>query len=303
MIFAGPARHVGRIAAKEFNDRLRSGWVLACVVLWLGAVGLTSFFGLAQVGRIGIQGYERTVASLLNLVQYFVPLLALLLGHDLIVSEREDRTLGLILASGVSRVRLVLGKWIGGCLTLSVPLALGFVIAGAGIGLAARDTAVVPFLLLASSGLSLGLVFLSAGLAISTLCRTRVQALALALLTWCIAVFVFDLVALSVVLSAKAPVVAQEIELVCDATHVNAAADLHSAYDISAPAPTEAPRQATRPSLTVFLLANPIDLFRAVNLSMQTSAAVPIWGAVSACVAWLAALLGASIWRFRSLDL
>jgi ABC-type transport system involved in multi-copper enzyme maturation permease subunit len=165
-------KHVRAITLKEFNDRFRSGWVIACALVWLGAIALTSLFGLVQIGRIGVQGYERTVASPLNLVQYLVPLLGLLLGHDLIVSEREERTLPLLLAGGVSRVRVLLGKYLGGCLALAFPLALGFVIAGTVIGLSAKDKAVVPFVALALSGLTLAMVFLSLGLLISTCCRT-----------------------------------------------------------------------------------------------------------------------------------
>ena len=73
----GAIKHLAAIAAKEFGDRFRSGWVITCMLLWLGAVGLASLFGLLQIGRIGLQGYERTVVSLLNLVQYLVPLLGL----------------------------------------------------------------------------------------------------------------------------------------------------------------------------------------------------------------------------------
>ncbi len=62
-------RQVGIIAGKELGDRLRSGWVIACALVWLGAIALTSLFGLVQVGKIGVQGYERTVMILLNLVQ------------------------------------------------------------------------------------------------------------------------------------------------------------------------------------------------------------------------------------------
>src|SRR6266536_3334927 len=146
-------RQVRLIAAKEFGDRFRSGWVIACVLVWLGAIGLTSFLGLLQIGRIGVQGYERTVISLLNLVQYLVPLLGLLLGHDLIVSENEERTLKLILAGGISRARLLLGKFLGGCVTLAVPLILGFIIAGTAIGVTVKDSGIAPFLRLAASGL------------------------------------------------------------------------------------------------------------------------------------------------------
>ena len=215
-------RQITLIAVKEFGDRLRSGWVIACVLVWLGAIGLTSFFGLLQIGRIGVQGYERTVISLLNLVQYLVPLLGLLLGHDLIVSETEDHTLRMVLAGGISRTRLMFGKFCGGCLTLAVPLLFGFAIAGTVIGVAAKDDQFASFLKLAVSGLGLGILFLALGLAISTISRTRVQALVLALLTWCLAVFVFDLVALGMLVSNNSAAAAQEIEFVCDATHVNA---------------------------------------------------------------------------------
>src|SRR5205085_12332724 len=113
---------------------------------------------------------------LLNVVQYLVPLLGLLLGHDLIVSESEERTLRPILAGGVSRSRLLLGKFVGGCLSLGAPLLLGFAIAGVLIGLTARDQAFVCFLRLAVSGLALGIVFMAFGLAISSFSRSRVQA-------------------------------------------------------------------------------------------------------------------------------
>src|ERR1051325_4596109 len=118
------------IAFKEFRDRSRSGWVIACVLAWLAVISLTSLFGLIQIGHIGVQGYERTTLSLLNLVQYLVPLLGLLVGHDLIVREREDRTLNLVLASGVNRIHLMAGKFLGGALTVTVPLLVGFAIAG-----------------------------------------------------------------------------------------------------------------------------------------------------------------------------
>jgi ABC-type transport system involved in multi-copper enzyme maturation permease subunit len=291
------------IAAKEFGDRFRSGWVIACVVVWLGAIGLTSFLGLLQIGRIGAQGYERTVISLLSLVQYLVPLLGLLLGHDLIVSENEERTLRLVLAGGVSRTRLLLGKFFGGCLTLTVPLALGFAIAGTVIGWAAKDKGFAPFLKLALSGMVLGIVFLGIGLTISTFSRTRVQSLVAALLAWCFFVFVFDLIALSMIISTKAPAAAQEIEIVCDAMHVNAAADIHSGYDHLTDDKQPRPVAANRSWGLGWLVVNPVDLFRVVNLSQQLDFRVPAFTSLLAVTLWLASMLGASLWQLRRTDL
>jgi ABC-type transport system involved in multi-copper enzyme maturation permease subunit len=295
-------RGAGLIARKEFSDRLRSGWVIACALVWLGAIGLTSLFGLVQVGRIGIQGYDRTVASLLSLVQYLVPLLALLLGHDLLVSEREDRTLCLMVAGGMTRTRVLLGKFLGGALALTFPLVLGFLIAGTVIGLSAQDGAVLSFLVLAVSGLGLGLVFLAVGLAISTLCRTRVQALVCALLTWCVVVFAFDLVAMGVVTVANSSQAAREIEQATDATHVTSVAEMHNAL---AGTDDSAERLIAHRSQNVaaWLALNPVDLFRAVNLPTSANVSVPAWLSALSASSWLAVALGLAAWKFRRTDL
>ncbi|HET7625895.1 MAG TPA: ABC transporter permease subunit [Verrucomicrobiae bacterium] len=293
---------IALIAAKEFGDRFRSGWVVACIFVWLGAIALTSFFGLIQIGQIGAQGYERTVISLLNLVQYLVPLLGLLLGHDLIVSENEERTLRLALAGGVGRLRFLAGKFLGGCLALATPLVSGFVIAGTVVGLSAKDSGVAPFLRLAISGLVLGILFLAIGLAISTFSRTRVQALVAALLAWCLVVFVFDLVALGIMISTRAPAAAQEIEVLCDTTHINSAADIHSDFDSATETQSRSGQAPENPSIG-WLAANPVDLFRAINLSGQTELDVP-WPVTFAATAfWLAFPLAAGFWKLRRTDL
>jgi Cu-processing system permease protein len=297
-------RHAWLIARKDFGDRLRSGWVLACVAVCLGAIALTSFFGLLQVGRIGVQGYERTVVSLLNLVQYLVPLLGLLLGHDLIVGEAEDRTLRLVIAGGIGRGSVLIGKFVGASLTLAVPLLLGFIIAGTAIGFSAKDSAIGPFLRLAISGLGLGLIFVGLGLGLSAFARSRVQALVAVLLTWCVLIFAFDLIALGIVVSTKAKTVANEIDIVCDATHVNGAADIHSSFDsaaLSATQPSNTPRLQS-PSLG-WLAANPVDLFRAVNLAPQINLKLPIVTMCLMLALWQVVPLCAAFWKLRRTDL
>ena len=292
------------LAMKEFGDRFRNGWVIACVVLWVGAISLTSFLGLLQIGRIGALGYERTVISMLNLAQYLVPLLGLLLGHDLIVGENEERTLRLLLASGVSRNRLLLGKFIGGCLTLAVPLVAGFVIAGAVVGFASKDSGIWPLVRLGLSSLSLGMVFVAFGLAISSFCKSRVQAIVAALLTWCAFVFVLDLLALGIIVSTKSSVAAREIEVVCDTMHVNAAADIHAEADrvaVSDGPPTK--EMASNAGTIAWLAANPIGLFRAVNLSATLGVGVPATIVCASLGCWLLLSLLAARWKLCRTDL
>ena len=290
------------IACKEFSDRFRSGWVVACVLVWLGAICLTSIFGLLQIGRIGMQGYDRTVVSLLSLVQYLVPLLALLLGHDLIVSEREERTLALLVASGISRAKVLCAKFAGGVLALAFPLLLGFITAGTAIALATRDRRIDAFLLLAGSGLVLGVVFLGLGLAISVLCRTRVQSLVAALLAWCFAVFAFDLIALGLLVSVRTSGSGARDRYTLRPDARESIADLHAAYE--APVGEQAGATvASRAAALSWILANPIDLFRAVNLAKQMPRRIPPWVIAGTVAAWLASALGVSWWRFRRVDL
>jgi Cu-processing system permease protein len=292
------------IAFKEFTDRLRSGWVIACMAVWLGAICLTSFFGLIQIGHIGAQGYERTVISLLNIVQYLVPLLGLLLGHDLIVAENEERTLKLLVASGVSRSRLLLGKFFGGCICLTVPLVLGFLIAGLAVGFAAKDSAIAPFVRLALSGLGLGVLFVGAGLTVSVWSRSRVQALVISLLIWCFFVFVFDLIAMGIVVSTNAPAASREIEMVCDATHVNTGADIHSAFDNAPETGTRANVASSSQSCSMLWLGlNPVDVFRAVNLGAQAGLQLPYVVVAGSASIWLGMAAALSGFRFRRIDL
>jgi ABC-type transport system involved in multi-copper enzyme maturation permease subunit len=149
----------------------------------------------------------------------------------------------------------------------------------------------------------LGIVFLAIGLTVSTFSRTRVQALVLALLTWCVAVFVFDLVALGCLVSTKSSGAAQEIEVVCDATHVNAAADIHADFDAVTDRNPHAATTAHSASSLGWLALNPVDLFRATNLENQLELRVPPLTSLLAVISWLAAALGASHWKLRRTDL
>lgn len=55
-------------------------------------------------------------------------LLAILFGYDALVSEKEGGTMKLMLSNSVSRSQVLLGKWIGGYISLLLPLAISAVI-------------------------------------------------------------------------------------------------------------------------------------------------------------------------------
>ena len=84
---------VATLASKEFRDRLRNRWVLAVALVFAVFSLVIAYAGGAQQGTVGLRSLEFTVTSLVSLVIYLVPLIALLLGFDAIVGERERGSL------------------------------------------------------------------------------------------------------------------------------------------------------------------------------------------------------------------
>ena len=73
------------IAAKEFRDRIRNRWVIAVAIIFTAFALAIAYFGSAQQGEVGLRNIEVTIASLVSLVIYLIPLIALILGYDAIV--------------------------------------------------------------------------------------------------------------------------------------------------------------------------------------------------------------------------
>ncbi len=86
--------------------------------------------------------------DVVHVIQVFLALLAIIFACETISGEREDGTLALLLTTNVSRVQVVIGKFLGGLTLLNVPLFLGFLglaiflIASTHVQLTAADWAV-----------------------------------------------------------------------------------------------------------------------------------------------------------------
>ena len=80
---------IGTIAGKEFWDRIRNRWVLAVALVFTVFALAIAYFGGAQQGAVGFRSIEFTIASLVSLVIYLIPLIALILGFDAGTERRE----------------------------------------------------------------------------------------------------------------------------------------------------------------------------------------------------------------------
>jgi Cu-processing system permease protein len=267
-------RQVQAVAAKEFRDRLRNRWVLAVAVVFTVFSLLITYFGSAAQGQIGPRSIELTIASLVSLVIYLIPLIALLLGFDAIVGERERGSLDLLLALPITRLELLLGKYLGlaGALTLST--VSGFALVALLLYQRFSWAGLYHYAGFVLSSVLLGLAFLSLAVLLSVLARDRTRASGLAIALWFALVLVFDLLLLGLLVATGGQFGGQVF-----------------AY---------------------LLLLNPADIFRILNVfslddvqrlyglaSILPPALSQVGWLTSAMLAWIVAPLALASWRFR----
>ncbi|MCE3607920.1 ABC transporter permease [Massilia sp. P8910] len=181
------------IAAKEFRDRIRNRWVVAVAVIFALFALAIAYFGASQQGEVGFRSIDVTVASLVSLVIYLVPLIALILGYDAIVGERERGSLELMLSMPITRFEILLGKYCGLAAALAMSTVLGF---GAGLLPLAAELTVrdgYHYAGFVGSAILMGMAFLSISMLVSVLALDRVRASGVAIGLWFFFVLIFDL--------------------------------------------------------------------------------------------------------------
>lgn len=267
-------RQVGAVATKEFRDRLRNRWVVAvAIVFTLFSLAIT-WFGGAQQGQVGPRSIEFVVASLVSLAIYLIPLIALLLGFDAIVGERERGSLDLLLAMPITRLELLLGKYLGLAVALTLSTLAGFALVAVLLYRQFGMAAFGQYLGFVVTAVLLGLAFLSQAVLLSVITRERTRASGLAIAVWFGFVLVFDLVLLGALVASGGEFGGE--------------------------------------ALAYVLLLNPADIFRIMNVfsldqarSLYGLAAIVPpqlanpWLMGSAMLAWICAPLAVALWRFR----
>lgn len=267
-------RPVMALAAREFQDRIRNRWMLAVAGVFTAFALAIAYFGAAQQGVVGLRSVDVTIASLVSLVIYLVPLIALLLGYDAIVGERERGSLALLLSLPLTRFELVAGKYLGLAAALAASTVAGFGVVGALLVVRFGAHALAPYGTFMASAVGLGLAFLSLSVLISVVASTRVAASGLAIVSWFGLVLVYDLAILALLVSLGTRLAA-----------------------------------GTVPAL---LLLNPADAFRMLNIFGLGDAA-RLYGLAAvvppalanplaqgaALFAWILVPLGIASWRFR----
>lgn len=226
------------VAGKEFRDDFRNRWTIAVAVLFAVLALSISYFGGAAAGKVGFTSFDATLASLTTLAAFVVPLIGLLIAHDMVVGERDNGTLLLVLSYPISRIELVAGKFVGHCAALAAATLAGFGAAVAIIQIMQPEArtaeawlSIGNFVLSASM---LGASFVALASVISVTAADKARAAGLALMTWLATVIIFDLCLLAMLVFSGG-----------------------NAWE-----------RSIFPRLLYF---NPIDVFRLINLTMLGS--------------------------------
>jgi Cu-processing system permease protein len=172
---------------------LASRWFVLYTIAFAVLAVAVAFVSLAGVGSHGFAGFGRTTAGLLNLIMLVVPLIALTAGAGAIAGERERGTLLYLLAQPVSRLEILLGKFLGLAVALCCSLSLGFGFSALILVWRAGGTGVGGFAVLVGFSSALAVAMLSVGILISVLSRRSGMATGIGLFVWLSLVFVSDL--------------------------------------------------------------------------------------------------------------
>lgn len=184
------------IAWKEIQECLRNRWVVAMTLL-LAALALSlTFLGSAPTGNVGTSALDIVIVSLSSLTIFVVPLVALLISHDAIVGEMERGTMLLLLSYPVSRLQVLLGKFVGHLSVLTFATVFGYGAAAIALLLSGAEISSgswVAFANMILTSILLGAVFIAIGYLISALVRERATAAGIAIGIWLLLVVLFDM--------------------------------------------------------------------------------------------------------------
>ncbi|USG99946.1 ABC transporter permease [Thermococcus argininiproducens] len=192
---------VTNIAIKDFEVNIRTRRFQIIALLFI----ITSLGMIYSSKRLGISAnlYETPfqmlfLSSFSNIFNYLISLSGILIGTTAISTELEKGTLRLIVSKPIHRDKVLLGKLLGGLLTLSITLSLFYtltVVFALVLGVPLTRTDLIKFLVTLPFSLLYGLVFLNLGVLISIFAKKSKNAILLAVFTFLFFGFLLSIIA------------------------------------------------------------------------------------------------------------
>jgi len=189
------------IARQELVINIRNRWTTIFALVFGGLALAISYFGMLTAGAIGFQSFARTSASLLNLVLYIIPLVALTMGALSFTSEKSLSEM--LFAQPVTRTEILVGKLAGLFASMVIATLAGFGLAGAIIAVKTGTGGALRYQAFVVLSLALALVFLTLSALVASVCQRKTKAFGVALFLWFFFALFYDLMAIGVTFLLK----------------------------------------------------------------------------------------------------
>ena len=182
------------IARSEFTAASRLWWIrlftVAYALLTIAMAQAASVTGDAA----SHETFARLTVSLLPLALMVVTLASLLVGVSSVSNEPDAA--GFLLTQPVSRMEVLVGRWLGHAAALCAALVGGFSAGGAVVWASAGGVDIYRFALLIAGCALLALAFLSISTLVAASVSNRGTALGIAVFIWFVVVILYDAAAL-----------------------------------------------------------------------------------------------------------
>ncbi|MEH7389740.1 ABC transporter permease [Bacillus sp. JJ1474] len=223
----------------ELRLLLRSKWLLNFMILFIFLSGLLYFYGLNSVKldpvkvTYGLEGvnsnietmgvnpeyyglkeitqqpentaninqtaYNRSIALLINLSLWLLPIICLILGANSIIGDKESGRLGLYKTYQVSYWKYMLSKFLSLVISMFVVMGVSYGLFGLIFSIIGKSFQASIFQVFLSVNMLLIIVFSAATLFVGAISKTRMQGLSYALFFWCLTVFIYEFVIMTVI--------------------------------------------------------------------------------------------------------
>ena len=175
---------VRTIARWEFRNSVRARWVLVMAAIFGLLCVIVTLLAFRTVRELGLAGIGPASATLVNLGVLLPSLMGLLLGAGSVVGAHEQGLLPMMAAQPLRRSAIVTGMFAGLTASLWATLTVGFGAALLVMSGVARSSDVTAIVTLLAATFGVAMASVAIGVALSTVARTRAQAVAGAVGLW-----------------------------------------------------------------------------------------------------------------------
>lgn len=169
------------IAKKEIMDSVRSKWIIILSIFFAILAITSSYFSSTGTGW---RDFEYAMRGMILFIQFLIPIIGLALGYASVKKEVETGTMNALISFPVTRIEIIIGKFIGLSTVLASSVFLGFIISGVIIVLNVQNANFETYFIFIMESILLGLTFLSFSMFFSVITKRRSQAMGASIFLW-----------------------------------------------------------------------------------------------------------------------